>query len=121
MTKMNGINQLVRSRQSEWSLLEEEGVHGVYVKPLLHDDSQGRSTTFLLRFEPGATYPLHNHPSGEEVFVLEGDVRLGKDELAEGDYLYTAANNKHRVSTRGGCVLLLKVPERVEIINAIRE
>lgn len=43
-----------------------------------------------LKFEAGARYPLHNHPAGEEVFVLEGDIHLGKDHLFAGDYLYRA-------------------------------
>jgi quercetin dioxygenase-like cupin family protein len=50
-----------------------------------------------LKFEPGATYPAHNHPGGEEVFVIEGDVKLGKDRLSAGDYLYTPPQGKHAV------------------------
>lgn len=115
MTEPNG-NQLVRSNEVEWKPLGEPGVEGVYVKLLLFDEQTHRAPTILLKFDPGATYPLHNHPGGEEVFVLEGDVRLGKDELKAGDYLYTAVNNKHRASTQNGCVLLVKVPQQVEII-----
>jgi len=88
----------------------------VLVKVLRFDKATGRAPTILLRFEPGATYPLHSHPGGEEVFVLEGDVHLGKDHLRTGDYLYTAPDNKHAVRSDGGCVLLLVVPEAVEIL-----
>jgi hypothetical protein len=42
--------------------------------------------------------------------------RLGKDHLRTGDYLYTAPNNKHAVKSDGGCVLLVVVPEAVEIL-----
>lgn len=101
----------------EWRKLAEDGITGIYVKPLLLDEKTGRATTILLRFEPGATYPLHIHPAGEEVFVLEGDIKLGKDELLAGDYLFTAPGNMHRVSTVNGCVILLKAPEEVEIIT----
>ncbi len=111
-----GTNQVVRSREVEWQPLDEPGVSGVYVKVLRVDGATGRAPTILLRFEPGATYPPHNHPGGEEIFVLEGDVRLGKDHLRAGDYLYTAPNNKHGVSSETGCVLLLVVPEEVEIL-----
>lgn len=113
-------NQLVRSNEVNWKPLGEENSDGVFVKTLLYNETQKRSPTILLKFEAGATYPLHNHPEGEEVFVLEGDVKLGKDELFAGDFLYTAANNKHRVSTKNGCVLLLKVPKEVEIIKPRR-
>lgn len=110
-------NQLVKSGEIEWKPLGEEGADGIYNKTLLFDDATGRAPTFLLKFDAGASYPLHNHPGGEEVFVLEGAVKFGKDELKTGDYLFTAAGNKHRVSTKTGCVLLLRVPQEVEIIK----
>ena len=115
--KQNKQNQLVRSRTLEWQPLEEENVSGIYVKPLLFDDETRRAPTMLLKFDAGATYPLHDHPGGEEIFVLEGDIKLGKDELFAGDYLFTAIGNKHRVSTKNGCVVLLKAPQEVEIIK----
>lgn len=114
---MNNQNQLVRSGEVKWQPLAEEGVSGVYVKSLLFDDETQRSPTILLKFDAGATYPLHNHPGGEEIFVLEGDIKLGKDELKAGDYLFTAIGNKHRVSTKNGCVVFLKAPQEVEIIK----
>ena len=110
-------NQLVKSNEIGWKPLNEDGVTGVFVKTLLFDDETQRSPTILLKFDAGATYPLHNHPGAEEIFVLEGDIKLGKEELTAGDYLYTAVNNKHRVSTKNGCVVLVKVPLEVEIIK----
>lgn len=110
-------NQLVKSNEIEWKPLGEENSEGIFVKSLLYDEETKRSPTILLKFEAGATYPLHNHPGGEEVFVIEGDIKLGKDELKAGDYLFTAVNNKHRVSTRNGCIILLKAPQQVEIIK----
>lgn len=115
--KQTDQNQLVRSNKIEWMPLDEKTVTGVFIKSLMFDAETDRSPTILLKFEAGATYPLHNHPGGEEIFVLEGDVKLGKDELETGDYLFTAVDNKHRVSSKKGCVLLLKVPEQVEIIE----
>ncbi|MEZ5428898.1 MAG: cupin domain-containing protein [Pyrinomonadaceae bacterium] len=110
---MNQKNQLVRSNQKKWKSLtgiDEGDVTGVYVKPLLYDEETRRSPTILLKFDPGASYPLHTHPGGEEVFVLEGDIRLGKDHLFAGDYLFTAPDNLHAARTEGGCVVLLKAP-----------
>ncbi|MEP6901283.1 MAG: cupin domain-containing protein [Actinomycetota bacterium] len=109
--KQNNQNQLVRSNEIEWKSLteiDEDNVSGVYVKSLMFDDKTQRSPTILLKFEAGAKYPLHNHPGGEEVFVLEGDIHLGKDHLHAGDYLFTAPNNLHAARTDGGCVVLLK-------------
>jgi quercetin dioxygenase-like cupin family protein len=109
-------NQLVKTSQIEWKPLNEEGVSGVYVKTLMFDEKENRAPTILLKFEAGARNPLHKHPAGEEVFVLEGDIHLGKDHLFAGDYLFTAPNSLHAVRTDGGCVVLLKAPKEVEII-----
>lgn len=113
-------NQLVRSTDVEWTRLNEPGVTGVSVKVLRFDEAVGRAPTILLRFEAGATYPPHNHPGGEEIYVLEGDIRLGKDRLQAGDYLYTAPDNKHAVRSEGGCIVLVIVPEEVEILGRRR-
>jgi quercetin dioxygenase-like cupin family protein len=107
------LNQLVHSSAVEWQPLDEPGVSGVSVKVLRHDEQAGRAPTILLKFEPGASYPAHSHPGGEEIFVLEGDIRLGKDHLRAGDFLFTAPNNAHSVHSEGGCVVLAVVPEEV--------
>ncbi|MBS1806671.1 MAG: cupin domain-containing protein [Acidobacteria bacterium] len=109
---------LVRSHQIDWQPLAEPGVTGISVKVLRFDEQTHRAPTILLKFDPGATYPAHNHPGGEEIFVLEGDINLGKDHLYAGDYLYTPPNGKHAVWSKNGCVVLLCVPQEVEIIKA---
>lgn len=115
--KTEGLLQLVRSQQREWKPLSEPGVSGVFVKVLRFDKPTCRAPTILLKFEAGATYPAHNHPGGEEIFVLEGDIKLGKDHLYAGDYLYTPPNGKHAVWSEGGCVVLVNVPQAVEVLK----
>jgi quercetin dioxygenase-like cupin family protein len=110
-------NQIFRDAEAEWQPLDEPGVTGIYVKSLMYDAETDRSPTILLKFEPGARYPVHNHPAGEEIYVLEGDIHLGKDHLFAGDYIYTAPGNIHAVRTDGGCVVLLKAREEVVIIK----
>lgn len=114
---VESLTQLVRSNQTEWKPLPEPGVTGVFVKALRFDETTRRAPTILLKFEPGATYPAHNHPGGEEIFVLEGDIKLGKDHLFAGDYLYTAPNGKHAVWSQNGCVVLVNIPQSVEILR----
>lgn len=95
------FTQLVHSEQIDWRPLSEPGVSGVFVKVLRFDKETRRAPTILLKFDAGATYPAHNHPGGEEVFVLEGDLKLGKDHLYTGDYLYTSPNGKHAARSEG--------------------
>jgi quercetin dioxygenase-like cupin family protein len=86
------------------------------VKILRIDPVTGRAPSFLLRFEPGASYPYHNHPAGEELFVLSGSCVIEGTTLEAGDFLYTPPGSKHAVRTESGCTLLFQVPEEVEIL-----
>jgi quercetin dioxygenase-like cupin family protein len=113
------INHYIRRKQAtEWQPLIEKGIHyqGISVISLKYDEAKQRSTTILLKFEPGASYPYHNHPGGEEIFVLSGEAILENVTLSEGDYLYTPVNFKHSVTTKTGCTMLFVVPEEVEIL-----
>lgn len=111
-------NYIVRNNQKEWQPLIEKGIHypGISVIPLRYDEAKQRSTTILLKFEPGATYPYHNHPGGEEIYVLKGEAIIENITFFEGDYLYTPVDFKHSVTTKTGCTMLFVVPEEVEIL-----
>ena len=109
---------IVKTNSTDWKPLIEEGVNtkGIFIKTLRFDGA-GRPPSFLLKFEKGASYPYHNHPAGEELFVLEGSCIIEGTVLKEGDYLYTPPSFKHSVATETGCVLYFIVPEEVEILN----
>lgn len=109
----------IETKKVKWQPLTEQGVNttGIFVKVLRYDEASQRSPVILLKFEPGARYPAHNHPAGEEVFVLEGEVQFGNKHLSAGDYLYTPPEGKHAVWSKEGCVMLLIIPEEVEILK----
>ncbi|MEC5142617.1 cupin domain-containing protein [Chitinophaga sp. 212800010-3] len=120
MQPSTNINDyIVRNGEKQWQPLIEKGIHyeGISVISLLYDNEKGRSTTILLRFEPGAAYPYHNHPAGEQIYVLSGDVIVEGASLSAGDYLYTPPGFKHSVTTKTGCTLFFIIPEEVEILN----
>ena len=111
-------NYIVRKNEKEWQPLVENGIEykGIWVKSLLFNKEQGRSTSIQLKFEPGASYPYHNHPAGEEVLVLQGEAIIENQILSEGDYLYTPPGFKHAVHSKTGCILFFMVPQEVEIL-----
>ena len=110
---------ITNSESMEWKPLTEEGVDttGIFVKVLQYDEVSKRAPFFLLKFEPGASYPYHNHPAGEGAFILEGEVFFNDTKLTKGDFLHTPPNFKHGVKTETGCIILFNVPEEVEIIE----
>ncbi|PUB26361.1 hypothetical protein C8J95_11144 [Elizabethkingia sp. YR214] len=50
---------------------------------------KNRSTTILLKFEQETSYPHRNHPTVDELFIMEGKATITGVELEKGDYLYT--------------------------------
>jgi quercetin dioxygenase-like cupin family protein len=104
---------VVQSSAAEW---RPARVRGVSVKILRADEATGESTT-LIRFEPGTRFPAHDHPGGEEVFVVEGDLTIGPHHLKAGDYLYTPPNGKHAAASDRGCVFLVTLPKPVVILK----
>jgi quercetin dioxygenase-like cupin family protein len=89
---------------------------GVSVK-LLRRDEQTGGVTVLVRLDPGGTFPAHRHPAGEEVFVVEGQVRIGNLRLGQGDYLYTEPQGVHALWSETGGTILVMLPKPVEIIK----
>ena len=103
---------VVSSASAEWTTGR---IPGISVKVLRRDEN-GQSSS-LVRFDPGARFPAHDHPAGEEVFVLEGEVQIGRHRLKAGDYLYAPPGVKHAASSERGCVFLVSLPKPVVILE----
>lgn len=106
-----------RTANMEWLPLIETGIEtrGIFVKPLNADPNSGRPISFLLKFQPGTSYPHHKHPKGEEILVLDGSCRIEDEVLRQGDYLYTPSGFGHAVFSEERCIMFLMVPAEVEI------
>ena len=104
----------LRSGELGWRAL---AARGASVKVLRHDKETGGSTA-LVRFEAGTRFPVHNHPAGEEIFVVEGDLDVGREHLKAGDYLYTPPDVRHAASSEGGCVFVVTLPKPVEFLES---
>ncbi len=116
--KAQTLDGLVKTECMQWQPLVENGVDtkGISVKPLRTEAATGRAPSFVLRFAPGAKYPYHSHPAGEDLFVLSGSCVIEGALLEAGDYLYTPPGSKHSVRSETGCTVLFQVPEEVVIL-----
>lgn len=110
MTNVPGT--FVRSSEVEWQF-SAPGVS----KKVLREDRETGELALLLRFDPDSTYPLHNHPGREEIYALEGELRVGPHTLRPGDYLYTPPEGKHAVSSKIGALVLLTLAKPIEILE----
>jgi anti-sigma factor ChrR (cupin superfamily) len=89
---------------------------GVSYKVLRHHADR-RGITLLLQFAPGARYPTHRHPEGEEYYVLDGTLEDGGREYGPHTFVYHPPGSAHRPASRSGCTLLVTLPAHIEPLH----
>ena len=63
---------------------------------------------FLARLEPDTAIPHHDHPAGEEAFVLEGDIEDEFGRYKKGSWYRLPPGSSHGVFTKSGAKLYVK-------------
>ena len=96
-------SRTVRAAEGKWEFI----CPGIERKLLWHDRERKR-VTFLIRAQPGAEFPAHQHDADEEAYVLSGDLAFDELALGAGDYHLARPGVNHPVArTTGGCMLLV--------------
>lgn len=90
---------------------------GVRWKKVAFDQATGESTV-LLKFEPGASYGSHRHPSGESYYVLEGELEEGSRSYGPGTWVRHPPGSVHRPRSAAGCTVLVMLPSPIEDLEA---
>jgi anti-sigma factor ChrR (cupin superfamily) len=62
----------------------------------------------LVRLDPGAGPIQHDHPDGEEIYVLEGAFEDEHGRYATGTWIRQPAGSRHAPFTRTGCAMLVR-------------
>lgn len=95
----------VRTNEAPWT---PTPLPGIEMKILFCDAEKG-STTKLVRFEPGTRYPMHRHAGREEIYVIEGSLRVNGVLLGPGDYCRSEPGTEETgtFSETGGLALLV--------------
>ena len=83
---------------------------GVEFAPLNVKDGKG---SFLLRFRAGSVCPMHNHPGGEEIYVVSGKGRLNELAIGTGDFIHTPAGESHALHAETDVLIHVITPEAV--------
>ena len=65
--------------------------------------------TSLVEYLPGARFPVHRHPAGEEILVLEGVFSDDSGDYAAGSYLRSPAGSEHAPFSEPGCLIFVKL------------
>lgn len=75
---------------------------------LLHVEPVSGARSAIMRMDPGAEVPAHDHPEVEECFVLDGIVAIDDGEYGAGDHLVAPMGTSHqRIVARSATTLLL--------------
>jgi anti-sigma factor ChrR (cupin superfamily) len=90
---------------AEWI---ETGVPGIRAR-ILAVDTVRSLVTMVLRAEPGAVYPSHQHHGPEECYVISGSVVIDDRVLRAGDFHHADSDSAHGeiFTTEGAEVLLV--------------
>ena len=99
-------------RAIEWETGRRPGI----ARKLVRGNRLGEYTTFL-RLDPGVRFPSHRHPSGEELFVVEGRIRIEGRWYEAGCFVYTPPGGVHDVFSDTGAVMLIRMPGPAEMLE----
>jgi hypothetical protein len=71
--------------------------------------AESGQVTSVVRYEPGSSFPAHDHPEGEEILVLEGTFSDEHGDWPAGTHLLNPEGFRHAPFSREGCVLFVKL------------
>ena len=84
---------------------------GAVLRKRLHlvgEVESGQVTTFV-RYLPGSSFPEHDHPEGEEIFVIKGTFSDHLGDAHEGTHLLNPEGFRHAPHSEPGCLILVKL------------
>ena len=94
----------VWSSDGEWM---ETPLAGIRAKVLAVDRVRSLATV-LIRAEPGAVYPAHQHHAPEECYVIRGSVVIDGRVLRPGDFHHADEGSEHgEITTTEGAEVLI--------------
>lgn len=65
--------------------------------------------TSVVRYEPDSQFPAHDHPDGEEIFVLDGVFSDEQGDWPAGTFLLNPEGFRHAPFSKPGCLLFVKL------------
>jgi len=92
--------KVVRGQDQPWIKLP---IPGVEMRPLIGEK------TFMVRMQPGAVFPKHDHPQAEQCYVIEGSITDSDGlTLHAGDFVVMSSGTEHNpIRSANGCTLFI--------------
>jgi len=93
----------INCHDSPWQDTDQTGIE---LLPLF---ARGSEQIALQRWAAGSQIELHDHPRGEEIYVLEGELADEHGRYPAGTWLRQPAASAHAPFSKSGCTLYIKV------------
>lgn len=117
MLNMDFSKRLVIETQLQpWS---PSPAKGVWRKPLEREATESGHTTSVVKYDADSKFSAHQHPLGEEIFVLEGVFSDENGDYPAGTYIRNPPNSAHAPFSEQGCTLLVKLNQFDPEDNAV--
>lgn len=84
---------------------------GVRRKRLERVAEESGRVTSIVEYAAGSRFPEHEHPLGEEIFVLEGVFSDETGDYPAGTYLRHPPGSRHAPYSDTGCVIFVKLDQ----------
>lgn len=97
---------VIDAKATPWAPSPEPGV---WRRMLERAGAESGRATSIVRYDAGARFHFHQHPMGEEFFVLEGTFSDEHGDYPAGCYVLNPPDSGHAPCTRDGCVLFVKL------------
>lgn len=82
---------------------------GVWRKPLEREGKESGHTTSIVKYDAGSHFARHEHPMGEEIYVLEGVFSDENGHYPAGSYIRNPPGSSHAPYSKRGCVIFVKL------------
>ena len=103
--------ELLQNSDSDWRQLQI----GVTLR-MLFQDADSDYSVGLIRYDPGASVPLHLHIGDEHIYVLSGSQQDERGVYQAGSYIYNPEGSQHSVRSENGCLVLAHWHKPVQFI-----
>lgn len=97
---------VIKTSEQEWI---DSPAAGVRRKLLEREEAERGRATSVVEYKPGARFQTHQHPLGEEIFVLAGVFSDENGDYGAGTYIRNPPGSEHAPFSEPGCKLLVKL------------
>ena len=91
----------VDSNKLDWIPTKTEGI---FFKDLRWD-KKIKAGAVMIRMDPNTTYPKHIHTTGEDFYIVEGELIIAEEKFTKGYYVYSPPQSEHEPRTETGAIV----------------